>query len=296
MWLGNVRGNVYARRHLLPDIEEQSYWNFSWHEIGTRDLPAMIDYVIKATGREKIFYLGHSQGTTSFFVMASEKPEYQDKIQAMFALAPVAYCGRIFSPIFKALAGFSGPINGWMELIGMYEFLPNTRAMTRFKELVCAEDAFTQPLCRNVLFLIAGFDKDQYNATLLPLILKHTPAGASTKQIVHYAQLIKTGFWITAGKFRQYDYSFIGNMLRYQSFSPPTYNLAKIRVPISLHYGVNDWLVNVKDVDRLEEDLGNVFAKIRVPHESFNHLDFMWAKDVKELLYDKILSLMSNFH
>lgn len=71
----------------------------------------MIDYVIKATGREKIIYLGHSQGTTTFFVMASEKPEYQDKIQAMFALAPVAYCGRMDNPILKVLAGLSGPIN-----------------------------------------------------------------------------------------------------------------------------------------------------------------------------------------
>lgn len=74
------------------------------------DLPAMIDYIVKTTGEKKIFYLGHSQGTTAFWVMASERPEYQDKIRAMFALAPVAYCGRMNNPILQLIARFNGPL------------------------------------------------------------------------------------------------------------------------------------------------------------------------------------------
>lgn len=75
------------------------------------DIPATIDYIVKTTGREKIFYLGHSQGTTAFFVMSSERPEYQDKIQAMFALAPVAYLGRINNPVLQFIARFTGPLS-----------------------------------------------------------------------------------------------------------------------------------------------------------------------------------------
>lgn len=96
----------YAKKMIYRDT-----FFVSWHEIGIRDLPAMIDHVVNTTGREKLFYLGHSQGTTTFFVMAVELPEYQDKIQAMFALAPVAYCGRLPSPLFQFLAKFSGSIN-----------------------------------------------------------------------------------------------------------------------------------------------------------------------------------------
>lgn len=73
------------------------------------DLPAMIDYIAKTTG-QKILYLGHSMGTTAFFVMASERPEYQDKIQAMFAMAPVAYCGRMPNPILQFISRFNGPL------------------------------------------------------------------------------------------------------------------------------------------------------------------------------------------
>ncbi|XP_011865872.1 PREDICTED: lipase 3-like [Vollenhovia emeryi] len=295
VWLGNVRGNVYSRRHLAPDILPEVYWDFSWHEMGMYDLPAIIDYVVKTTGREKVFYLAHSQGTTAFFVMASERPEYQDKIQAMFALAPVAYCGRMDNPILQFIARFTGTLHRLMKLLGMYEFMPDNEAIKIFQRIACEEDAWTQPLCANVLFLIAGYNPDQFNATLLPLILEHTPAGSSTKQLMHYAQLINTGYLVTPGKFRQYDYSLITNLLKYNSISPPKYNLGRIKVPISLHYSTNDWLVNVNDVDELYKELDNPLGKFRVPHEKFNHLDFMWAKDVKELLYDKVLSLMTNF-
>lgn len=52
---------------------------------------------------------------------------------------------------------------------------------------------------------------------------------------------------------------------------------------------------HLQDVALLEKELGNLYGKFRVPHEKFNHLDFMWAKDVNDLLYNKILSLMTHF-
>lgn len=80
---------------------------YSWNEIGTRDLPAMIDHVVEITGRNEMFYLGHSQGTTAFFVMAAERPEYQKKIEKMFAMAPIAFCGRMKSPFLQLLSQFA---------------------------------------------------------------------------------------------------------------------------------------------------------------------------------------------
>lgn len=71
----------------------------------------MIDYVLQQTGEEKLFYIGHSQGTTSFFVMASTRPEYNEKIRLMVALAPVAYMKHIPNLTFKIIAQFSGTVN-----------------------------------------------------------------------------------------------------------------------------------------------------------------------------------------
>lgn len=81
---------------------------YSWHEQGIYDLSASIDYALKETGAEKLYYAGHSMGTTAMWVLLSEKPEYNDKIELMNALAPVAYMShmrcliKLFAP-FKDL-------------------------------------------------------------------------------------------------------------------------------------------------------------------------------------------------
>jgi len=46
----------------------------------------MIDYVLAATGESSLHYIGHSQGTTSFFVMGSLRTEMNAKIRTMHAL------------------------------------------------------------------------------------------------------------------------------------------------------------------------------------------------------------------
>ena len=73
--------------------------DFRWHELGLYDVPASIDYVLRTTGKNKLNYVGHSMGTTSFFVMASMRPDYNQKINQMIALAPVAYMSHTRSPI-----------------------------------------------------------------------------------------------------------------------------------------------------------------------------------------------------
>lgn len=66
----------------------------------------MIDFVLQSTGFTQLHYVGHSQGTTSFFVMTSELPEYNDRIIAMQALAPVAFMSNLRSPMIRAAAVF----------------------------------------------------------------------------------------------------------------------------------------------------------------------------------------------
>lgn len=113
VWMGNARGNYYSRRHtsLNPDaIFSTAYWQFSWDEIGNVDLPTMIDYALAHTGRDRLHYVGHSQGNTAFWVMASLRPEYNDKIISMHALAPVAYMANNKSFLLRVIASFGNDI------------------------------------------------------------------------------------------------------------------------------------------------------------------------------------------
>ena len=76
--------------------------------------------------------------------------------------------------------------------MGIGEFFPSNRLMDFLAELVCDED-FIPAVCEDVIFLLMGFDKAQFNETLLDTIVHHSPAGTSARAIVHYAQEVNSG-------------------------------------------------------------------------------------------------------
>lgn len=56
VWLGNSRGNMYARDHSYLDPEKKAFWDYSWHEIGQVDLPSVIDFVRLKFFTTRCFY------------------------------------------------------------------------------------------------------------------------------------------------------------------------------------------------------------------------------------------------
>jgi pimeloyl-ACP methyl ester carboxylesterase len=73
--------------------------------MGVYDIPTEIDWILNTTNHKKLFYIGHSMGTTMFYVMTTMRPEYNDKVQFMVSLAPVAFVENVKSPI-RLLAPF----------------------------------------------------------------------------------------------------------------------------------------------------------------------------------------------
>ena len=72
-------------------MEQQISTIFSWDQMAQYDLPAMINKVLEITGQEKLFYVGHSMGTTTFMAMAATKPEMAEKVFLANLLSPVAF-------------------------------------------------------------------------------------------------------------------------------------------------------------------------------------------------------------
>ncbi|XP_037960134.1 lipase 1-like [Teleopsis dalmanni] len=286
VWMTNVRGNSYSRNHTKYSTDHAKFWDFSFHEMGKYDLPASIDHILRTTDFERIHYIGHSQGTTIFWVMCSERPEYSEKILLMQGLAPVAFVKHSKSPVVNFLAFFQEPLSLLLRLIGAHEFLPSNDFLTMFSQIICDDDTITKEICSNVIFLITGFDKEQMNETMLPVILGHAPAGAATKQMQHFGQLKRENY------FRQYDYGWIRNYWRYDSITPPDYKLMNVRNKVALHYSENDWLAPPEDVDHLSRLLPNLVGKFLVDYPAFNHLDFVWGIDARELLFNRIVQLM----
>lgn len=62
----------------------------SYNKMGIYDLPAMITFITNMTLQPLHTYIGHSMGTTTFYVMASKRPEIAQMVKMMISLAPVA--------------------------------------------------------------------------------------------------------------------------------------------------------------------------------------------------------------
>ncbi|KAJ6645640.1 Lipase 3, partial [Pseudolycoriella hygida] len=292
VWMANARGNRYSRKHTKynPDggrADRRHFFDFSWHEIGIIDLPATIDYITQVTGERRMHYVGHSQGTTSFFIMCSERREYNERIISAHMLAPVAFMSRLFSPYGQIGSFFQNILFFEFNLLGIYEYLPRSEFVALVGQIVCKDGSWLQLICSNGLFLVGGFNSKQLNKTMLPVISGHAPAGAAVKQIIHYAQGIRSGL------FRQFDFGFISNYFKYGSLSPPQYNLTNIVAPTTFYYSTNDWLSDPRDVRELHDKMtGGRPTLIKVADPGFNHLDYIWGIDVKALVYDKVVQIM----
>jgi hypothetical protein len=75
--------------------------------------------------------------------------------------------------------------------LGVGEFLPSNAFTNWIAGFFCDEGIF-QGICENVVFILCGFDEAQTNNTLFETIVHHTPAGASTNTLLHYAQEINS--------------------------------------------------------------------------------------------------------
>lgn len=72
-----------------------------------------------------------------------------------------------------------------------------------------------------------------------------------------------------------------------------SYNLANIRAPTALYYSLNDWLSHPRDVRELFDGMtGRRQMILQVKDSRFNHFDYLWAIDVKTLVYDDVVRIM----
>ena len=145
-------------RHNTFTPESKEFWNFSWHEIGFYDLPAMIDYMLKITNQPAAFYVGHSQGTTSLMVLLSTRPEYNQKIIQGHLLAPAVFMKNCPHPAMKIIG--NEKTQKMMDRMGLYRTQPFIKNAEVFGDVFCTEKSKnTVLMCQNLLLSLAGRNK-----------------------------------------------------------------------------------------------------------------------------------------
>ncbi|XP_055845213.1 lipase 3-like [Episyrphus balteatus] len=289
VWMGNHRGNVYSRKHVKLSPEKSKFWQFTWHELGILDMPAMIDYVLAMTNQEKLHFVGHSQGTTVFFVLLSELPEYNSKFKTTYMLAPIAFVGNVQSLIGITAATIITQSPILSHFLEGHEFIPMIVPVSIFTSELCAVGSWFQWICADVFFIIGGWDSKHLNYTLIPDAYETHPAGCSTGQEIHYLQELKSGY------FRKFDHGRVKNLKVYGQATPPNYNESNIVAPVRFYHGDNDKLAPLVDVKRMEKLLPNLVESYDVPVKEWTHIDFIFALDVKELINDKIIRTANHY-
>ena len=272
VWISNSRGNKYCKEHDKYDNKSFEFWQFSFHEMGIYDIPAVIDYInsINKSG-EKIIYFGHSQGTTLMFSGLTQKFEfYKKNIKLFVALAPVARLTHIGTTL-NILSKMS--IEKLVKKIKIYEMGPSNKITTNLMSFM---DNYASSLTNFFINLICDSNNSSCNdQNALSVYLKHSPCGCSLKCLIHFIHLIKYK------KFVYYDYKKESNFFWYHQIEPPEYDLNVIKdFPIMLIGGEMDKLGTPEDIKWLNSELAKndnvVYYKI-LPN--MGHLSFMVAKD-----------------
>ncbi|KAJ8687585.1 hypothetical protein QAD02_023379 [Eretmocerus hayati] len=290
VWVGNIRGNTYSRSHvsLDPDYDHE-FWQYSWHEMGIYDIPAIIDHILDLTGERGLIYVGHSMGTTISYVLLSIKPEYNDKIWLAVSFAPVAIWTAPPSYTIKLLKLHSEDVRTFIYAAGVYEIMPRTKELTHLIEKSCGHRNSFHPMCLDNLWTSPGHEPQLLNESIVPYIYSFFPAGTSRQTLEHFHQNIDTG------DFTMFNYSPGGNLDHYGQSHPPRYNLKKIITHVALYYGASDALAPPQNSITLAEHLPNVAVLKRVDDDHFNHYDFLVAKDIKLVLNNPVLHMVTNF-
>ncbi|NWX92944.1 LICH hydrolase, partial [Nothoprocta ornata] len=282
VWLGNSRGTTNSRRHKHLSVDQEEFWDFSFHEMAMYDLPAMINFVLQKTGQKQINYVGYSQGCSIAFIAFSSMPELARKIKIFFALAPVTAIKHTKSPIMKIPFLLDTQCRTIKFLLGKTDAALKIKKMQKILPELCRHSFFHKS-CAGIFSLLGGYNEKNLNMSRLDVYTAHFPDGTSVKNMMHWAQVIKSG------SFRAFDYG-SGNQAIYHQETPPSYKIEEMSVPTAVWSGGEDWTADWRDVSFLLPRIANVVYYRNIT--DWNHWDFIWGMDAPKHLYSKVIELM----
>ena len=244
VWLLNFRGNYYSTNHVTLDPHvDLSYWNFTFDELISYDLPTMVDHIRLSTKSRTVQYVGYSQGTIAMFGLLSTQKKYNSIVKPFIALAS------------DAVAGHNTPV-GLPLLYALYPYFYNkigplnrdSLFRTIFSELCKAGVLLI--VCDLALYAGLGgtIESGQLNSSRVHVYVSNESFQTSNRVVANTVQ------YILSEQFQKFDYGKEGNLFRYGTTFAPNYELSRITNKfIASISGSGDPVADPTDVMRLED-------------------------------------------
>lgn len=269
VWLGNNRGNKYSQKHLFHAIDSEKFWDFSMDEFALFDIPNTINFILEVTGKEKLTYIGFSQGTAQAFASVSIHPELNDKIDKIIAISPATTPHGLYSKFLDIFLKAS----------------PHVVFLLFSRKILMPSVLFWRRIMYPPLF-DTSIDVSNYllfnwrseNITKIQKLSSyaHLYLTTSVKTVVHWFQIM------SSKNFQMYHES------KSSGIFPMSYPLKTIRIPIHLIYGTIDSLV---DIDVMKGQLPEKYTTTQPVH-NHEHLDNIWGFDIGEKVFKYVLQYL----
>ncbi|XP_036034753.1 tear acid lipase-like protein [Onychomys torridus] len=281
VWLGNSRGNIYARKHVYLDSNSKEFWAFSYDQLIKYDLPATIDFIVNKTGQKQIYYVGHSQGTLLAFGAFSTNTQLAQKIKLNFLLGPVITLQHS-TGVIRTIAYLETTTT--KIIFGEKDIFSSSDA-EYFAQFFCHREKIAT-VCNNLLTLLFGYNPQNLNESRIDVYVGHAPVGTSVQTLLHYSQGMRTGI------FQAYDWgSLFLNMLHYGQPTPPQYKVEDMKVPTAMWSGGEDFLADPIDVRQLEANISNLVYHKKIAE--YSHMDFVIGLDAPNKVFNEIVTFIN---
>ncbi|XP_063921265.1 lipase member K-like [Zophobas morio] len=285
VWLGNVRGSAYSRKHKNLTTRDPQFWTYNLDSIVEYDLPALISFVYNKSGH-KVHYGGDSFGTTVGVMLAASNKEVSSMLQSVVLLGPAVYIHNL-----QPLKYFYRPALIMTDMLILF----GVRGLLYQKYLPILAVYYCKmlpELCLEFIKVTTGSIK-LFPPENLPLFFSYWPDGLSIFELKHYLQL---GI---SNKLQKFDHGGHTNLKKYGTRDPPLYNLSAISVPVCIFYGESDQLYDKEDLERTYNEIGSSqkckYAVSNDKNVSYGHLDFGYSESVTKDLYDVVLDVLEKF-
>ncbi|KAB8976001.1 hypothetical protein FH972_026879 [Carpinus fangiana] len=280
VWLGNNRGNKYSKKSVHHSPASTAFWNFSMDQFAFHDIPDSIEYILSATSRESLSYIGFSQGTAQAFATLSIHPTLNDKVDVFIALAPAMSPPGLANGIVASLVKTSP------EVLYLAFGRRSILSSATMWQGILYPPIFVRLLDMSLRFLF-GWQTANMTQSQKLAAYPHLYSFASTKCVVHWFQIIRNE------TFQMFDDEVSGPLN--MSHGSRYYKVAKfptrnIKTPVVLVYGGSDSLVNI---DVMLKELPKHTIATEIP--KYEHLDFLWAQDVDKLVFPHVFDAL-DFH